>query len=86
MADSDDIMKQLNSLMQTTATAAVVTQLMVAYDGFATAALRELLADDASMAEATKGCEWLAAKAWEIADAMMLERAKRGLGNPQGGK
>lgn len=79
MADSGEfsqLMKQLEGMMGGAAAMQVVQQAISAYDQVAVAAMQSLIA------LGTLGTyEDLAAAAWKIADAMVAERAKRGLGN-----
>lgn len=77
MDDTREIINELDSMLKKAATAEIVTQLIAAYDSFAQAAMCELLTRGG--VRAGKECA-LAERAWVIADAMMVERKKRGLG------
>ena len=83
----DDTMKELGSIMQTAATVGMVDKMLSAYDGFATAAMKVLLAEiarDQSWRNAVlSDPSGVADAAWKIADAMMIERRNRGLGAPK---
>jgi hypothetical protein len=59
--------------MQDAMTAGTIQQIVNAYDQFAIAAVIGLLREGFAV-------DAVAAKAFEIADAMMVERKKRGLG------
>jgi hypothetical protein len=73
----DDAFKDLQSMMQGAASADVVHKAIAAYDGFATAAMQVLLKH---MPKQAMSYEQVAEYAWTVADAMMAERRKRGLG------
>lgn len=72
-------MRDLQSILQT---AGVVDKMLNAYDGFAATAMQVLLKHQMSMFEGRMTYEAIAEYAWKLADAMMEERRKRGLGAP----
>lgn len=79
MGDSGEIfqlMKQLEGMMGGAAAMQVLQQAISAYDQVAVAAMQSLIALGEKMS-----AEELAFSAWKIADAMVAERSKRGLGN-----
>lgn len=81
MADPiEQAMGELQALLQQTHVASTMQNAAATYDNFAMAAMQTLLRngkwDDLDKA----GTAWLASMSWKIADAMMEERKRRGLG------
>ena len=73
MSGPDEVMEQLSDIMKTVQTGTMVSEGVAAYDQFALGALRALL--EKSVGGETPA--WLAGRAWEIADAMFVERKRR---------
>lgn len=88
MADGEELdmmMRQLGGIMQAANTAQVVHAVVGAYDQFALAAMRVLVeaathSGGVDVNNQPINASRVAEDAWVIADAMMVERAKRGLG------
>lgn len=76
-----ELFGQLQGMMQSAATMGVVDKMIAAYDNFAVAAMQSILAT--SSVQMTP--EETAVISWQFADAMMIERRKRGLGAPGSG-
>lgn len=74
----EELERQLERMMQQVAVTSAVSDIARSYDAFAIAALEALLQQPATYLsfEPPK----IAELAWSMADAMMAERRKRGLG------
>lgn len=78
MDEAKELMGALSQMMQSANSVEVVHKIVVAYDNFASKAMQVLL-NRASLPLNASPDE-IAKMAWKIADAMMRERAERGLG------
>lgn len=76
----DDAIAEMSKLMQGVASMGMIDRGIATYDQCALAAMQSLVGGDLGGHP-----KQLAEVSWEIADAMMVERAKRGLGGPQQG-
>lgn len=78
MSNEAELLQQMQAVIQQTMAVTTMQGIVKAYDDFARAAMVEVIDSyatvDASVAES------IAEEAWLIADAMMAERKKRGLG------
>lgn len=76
LEDSKQVLEQLQQIVASANTGQAINQSIVAYDHYATAAMKVLLEKYHSNENLKKIAEY----AWELADAMVGERRKRGLG------
>lgn len=82
--DAQHLFSQLQNLIAGVEQAKLVQEIVVAYDRFAESAMQALIsaATVAGTIEKHGMYEAISQDAWKIADIMMAERAKRGLGFP----
>ena len=77
MSNPEDMMGELNSLMSKVMGTQMVQDVVHAYDAYATAAMQALIG---ATGPTSVTADLIASVAWRVADAMMTERKKRGIG------
>jgi cytochrome c553 len=80
VSNEAELLQQMQAVIQQTMAVTTMQGIVKAYDDFARAAMVEVISGyDAGSIDANQA-ESIAREAWLIADAMMAERKKRGLG------